>query len=60
MKTVSIADQQKDDNRMLRLETQIFHQEQGSWRPYTYVWNNEQTDATLVDEYGFNRTLEIR
>ena len=31
-----------------RLETQVLHLEAGSWRPYTYVWNDDQTDATLA------------
>ena len=41
------------------METQILHREQGSWRPYTYVWNDEQTDAVLADKDGFSRVLSI-
>ena len=33
-----------------RVETQILHRLEGSWRPYTYVWDrNDQADATLVE-----------
>ncbi len=51
-----------------RLETRILHYEQltGSeavgdqfWRGYTYAWNEEQTDAVLVDAGGENRPLTI-
>ena len=45
--------------RRLILETQILHREQGSWRPYTYAWNAEQTEARLVDAQGFDRPLQI-
>lgn len=40
-----------------RVETQILHLEAGSWRPYSYVWNDEQTDADLVDAEGASRTI---
>ena len=52
-----------------RLETRILHfqqfpgtQEYGDqyWRGYTYVWNDEQTDAELLDEKGADKTLKIK
>ncbi len=43
-----------------RLETQVLHREAGSWRPYTYLWNESQTDAVLADSRGSSRTLVIR
>jgi uncharacterized repeat protein (TIGR03806 family) len=52
-----------------RLETRLLHfqqfpgtQEYGDqyWRGYTYVWNDEQTDAELLDEKGLDRTLRIK
>jgi uncharacterized repeat protein (TIGR03806 family) len=52
-----------------RLETRILHFEQlgGSeevgdqyWRGYTYVWNDEQTDAVLLDAKGLDRTYTIK
>lgn len=52
-KTVSLAG-------VGRLETQVLHREDASWRPYTYAWNKEQTDATLVDAAGFTRELKVR
>ena len=44
-----------------RLETRILHFEQLAgteevgdqiWRGYTYVWNDDQTDAELLDAKG--------
>ena len=38
-----------------RVETQILHYRDGLWHPYTYVWNDEQTDAKLLE--GEGRTI---
>jgi uncharacterized repeat protein (TIGR03806 family) len=52
-----------------RLETRLLHfqqfpgtQEYGDqyWRGYTYVWNDEQTDAELLDEKGLDRILKVK
>jgi putative heme-binding domain-containing protein len=44
----------------IRLETQLLHYEAGTWRPYTYLWNDEETDAMLVDAVGASRPLSTR
>jgi uncharacterized repeat protein (TIGR03806 family) len=52
-----------------RLETRLLHfekfggtEEYGDqyWRGYTYVWNDEQTDAMLLDSAGQDRTFTIK
>jgi len=43
-----------------RLETRLFTRQMGQWAGYTYVWNDEQTDATLAPAAGLDRTFEIR
>lgn len=52
-----------------RLETRLLHFQQfpGTsevgdqyWRGYTYVWNDEQTDAELLDAAGLDKTLHIK
>lgn len=68
-KTVSMDGLHVDDGRPVgtapatyhtrRLETQVLHRESGSWRAYTYVWNDAQTDADLADANGFSRTMKI-
>jgi putative heme-binding domain-containing protein len=49
-----------DPTSRLRVETQILHRERGTWRPYTYAWNDDQSDATLVPAEGADRFLTIR
>lgn len=53
-RTVSLKD---DAERSLKLETQILHFNGRSWKPYTYVWNPEQTDARLAPAEGTDLTL---
>jgi uncharacterized repeat protein (TIGR03806 family) len=52
-----------------RLETRLLHFEfrpgteeygDGYWRGYTYEWNDDQTDAVLVDKAGRDRTFTIK
>ncbi len=52
-----------------RLETRLLHaqrypgtEEVGDqvWHGYTYVWNDEQTDAELLDSKGLDRTYTIK
>lgn len=58
-KTVSIEMEHGNSQTLRRLETQILHREEGSWRPYTYRWNDEQTDAELVTAAGASQILTI-
>lgn len=59
-KTVSIEMIKGQPASLRRLETQILHREADSWRPYTYAWNEEQTDAELVPTSGGSRVLSIQ
>lgn len=52
-----------------RLETRILHHERLAgteevgdqvWRGYTYIWNDEQTEAYLLEQEGLDRTFTIR
>ncbi|MGH7138378.1 MAG: hypothetical protein ACREHD_21720, partial [Pirellulales bacterium] len=43
----------------VRLETQILHYERGSWRPYSYLWDDSGQDALLVEPTGSNRNLRL-
>src|SRR6185437_13999809 len=42
------------------IETRFFTRQQGEWFGYTYQWNDEQTDAVLVDGKGLDREFSIR
>lgn len=58
------------DKGKQRIETRILHNQKllGSeevgdqyWRGYTYVWNDEQTDATLLDDpQGLDRVFTVK
>jgi len=41
------------------VETQILHFDGVEWMPYTYEWNDDQSDARLVEAQGADRTIEI-
>jgi putative heme-binding domain-containing protein len=42
-----------------RVETQLLHREDGSWRPYTYAWNAFQNDAELIGPSGETRDVFV-
>ena len=69
VKTFSLEMETGNPASRRRLETRIMHHkkmpgtdEYGDqfWRGYTYVWNNEQTDAELLDADGLDRAFAIR
>ncbi len=59
VKTLSLDMQHGDPSQRRRIETQILHFDGSEWMPYTYQWNEEQTDALLVGTAGSERTFEI-
>jgi uncharacterized repeat protein (TIGR03806 family) len=69
VKTFSMDMERGNPKSRKRLETRLLHfqqfpgtQEYGDqyWRGYTYVWNDEQTDAELLDEKGADKLLKIK
>ncbi len=69
VKTFALDMEKGDPKSRKRLETRILHFQQlgGSeevgdqyWRGYIYVWNDEQTDATLLDSAGLDRVYTIK
>ncbi|MCA9072019.1 MAG: PQQ-dependent sugar dehydrogenase, partial [Planctomycetaceae bacterium] len=59
VKTLSL-DMGNNNETTRRIETQLLHYDEDTWRAYTYEWNEEQTDATLVPSEGKNRTFKIK
>ncbi len=47
------------DQQAIRLETQILHYELGTWRPYSYLWDEAGKEAHLVDSLGASRVIRI-
>jgi len=69
VKTFSMEMERGKPQSAKRLETRLLHcqqfpgtQEYGDqyWHGYTYVWNDDQTDATLLEAGGADRLLRIK
>ncbi|MFN0197297.1 MAG: PQQ-dependent sugar dehydrogenase [Planctomycetaceae bacterium] len=70
VKTFSLEMEAGNPQSRKRLETRILHHERlpgnddeyGNqvWNGYTYIWNDDQTDAELLDAKGADKTLTIR
>src|ERR1019366_4091917 len=58
-KTFTLQMERGNPKSRRRLETQILHFDGVNWKGYTYAWNEEQTDATLVDAKGLDRPLTV-
>jgi len=41
------------------VETRLLHREQGEWVGYSYRWNDEQTEAELVEGRGQDRVYSV-
>ena len=61
VKTFSLDLEQGNPASRRRLETRILHLEHNHWRGYTYLWNDEQTDAALLEgRASLDRKYTIR
>lgn len=58
-KTILLTTGSADSSLQQRLETQILYRYKDEWRAYSYVWNDEQTDAVLTDGKAFDRTFDV-
>jgi uncharacterized repeat protein (TIGR03806 family) len=58
-KTFSLEMECGNGRSRRRLETQILHFDGTAWRSYSYAWNDEQTDATLVPAAGMDRAFTV-
>lgn len=43
-----------------RIETRLLVTQQNEWVGYTYLWNDDETEAVLVDAAGADKTFTIR
>ena len=59
VKTISLDLQPDSPAGQRRLETQILHFGGDTWRGYTYVWNDDQTDAVLAANEATDQAFEI-
>ena len=59
MRTFSLELQPGKPESRRRVETQLLHFDGRRWNGYTYQWNDQQTDADLVDGAGAERTWNV-
>jgi len=59
VKTFSLAMKEGEPGSRKRIETRLFTRQRGQWAGYTYIWNDEQTEATLVPAAGQDRVFTI-
>jgi len=59
LKTLSLEMVEGDPATRRRIETQALHYDGREWQGYTYEWNEEQTDAHLVERTGKERVFQI-
>ncbi|WP_298860736.1 PQQ-dependent sugar dehydrogenase [uncultured Gimesia sp.] len=59
MKTISLETELGNPQSSRRLETQLLHFNGARWMGYSYRWNEEQTDATLVAPEGETLKFEV-
>lgn len=60
VKTFSLEMERGNPASRRRIETRYLVKQQNEWVGYSYQWNDEQTDATLVDAPGLTREFTIR
>lgn len=58
-KTILLETGNRNSTRQQRLETQILHRHRNEWRAYSYIWNEDQTDAILSDGDAFDRSYVV-
>ena len=58
-KTLSLELTRSDASTSRRIETQILHFNGYDWKGYSYRWNDQQTDATLVDAQGETVSIAV-
>ena len=59
VKTIALDMEQGNSASRRRIETQILHFDGHQWQPYTYRWNDDQSDAQLLGAEGAEHTFEI-
>ena len=60
VKTFSLDTAEGDASSRRRIETRLLTRQGGQWYGYSYLWNDEQTDAELVPAAGLDRTYDVR
>jgi uncharacterized repeat protein (TIGR03806 family) len=59
VKTFSHSGDAEGATSLRRIETRLLTKQQGEWQGYSYRWNDEQTDATLVPASGADAVYSL-
>jgi len=59
VKTLSLPVAAQGGESFRRIETQMLVRQQDEWQGYSYAWNREQTDATLVAKEGTEQVVVV-
>ncbi len=59
LKTLSIEMERGNAETRRRVETQMLHFDGKNWNAYSYEWNDDETDAVLVDAVGRDRSFAV-
>ena len=60
VKSFTLEMEEGNPDSVRRIETRIVVKQDDHWVGYTYAWNEDQSDAHLVEAGGLDRTYEIR
>jgi putative heme-binding domain-containing protein len=59
VKTLSLEMEHGNPATRHRIETQVLHFDGLEWQAYAYQWNDDQSDAVLLDSAGGEQTFDI-
>ncbi len=59
IKSFALEMKEGDQSSRRWIETRFLTRQEGEWVGYSYVWNKQQTDATLVKREGMDKTFRI-
>jgi uncharacterized repeat protein (TIGR03806 family) len=60
VKSFALETKEGDPASRKWIETRFLTKQEGEWYGYTYLWNDEGTDAALVDAKGTDVTYKVR
>ena len=60
VETISLPMVSGQPNSTRHIESRLLVKQQNHWLGYSYLWNDQQTDAELVEAKGQNLTLNIK
>ncbi len=60
VKTFFLPTDAANPDQRRRLETRLWLHSPRGWEGYTYMWNDEQTEATLLADWPFKREFDVK